>query len=64
MLPIDCNTDDNDRKFYYLCKKCKQPVKSCPDPICIGDGVGHHKNEKDNRCREDVPYNDCHKIYV
>lgn len=62
--PEECCTDAEDRKFYYVCNKCGKPVTTCPDPACMADGVGHHKNEEDWDCRDDVPYDDCSRIYV
>lgn len=60
--PEECCTDMEGRKFYYVCNKCGKPVQTCPDPAC--EGVGHHRNEEDWDCRDDVPYDDCSRIYV
>lgn len=46
-------TNEDGRRFYYVCPKCGKDVDGCPDPACQEERVGHHV-DKDTDCDFDV----------
>jgi ferredoxin len=59
---IEWSTDANERKFYYKCQKCGNPIRVCPDPACVE--FGHHLFDEDwDKCDSDIPYNITTRVY-